>query len=576
MRTETVADLLARALFQAGVKRIYGLVGDSLNGITESLRKQGEIEWIHVRHEESAAFAAGAEAHLTGNLAVCAGSCGPGNLHLINGLFDCHRSRVPVLAIAAQIPSAEIGRNYFQETHPQNLFQECSHYCELVTTAAQMPGVLETAIRVSVGERGVAVIVLPGDIALTEMPAEERLSAHLLPTPPIVRPRDSELASLATMLNAAPRVTLLCGRGCFGARSELMRLAEALKSPIVHALGGKEGVEHDNPYDVGMTGLIGFSSGFHAMRECDMLLMLRTDFPYRQFYPTTAKIAQVDLRAANLGRRCPIDIGLVGDVAATIDALLPFLMPKQNQEHLNQCLANYAEARKGLDELAVGHPGRKPIHPQYLAKVVSDLTAQDTVFTCDVGTPTIWAARYLKLGHNRRLVGSFVHGSMANAMPQAIGAQAAFKGRQVVALCGDGGFAMLMGDFITLVQQKLPVKIVIFNNGALGFVELEMKVAGILETGVELINPDFASMARAMGVFARRVEDPAELESAVREVLAHDGPALLDVLTNRQELSMPPNLELAQVTGFSLYLMKAVMNGRGEAVIDLAQTNLFR
>jgi pyruvate dehydrogenase (quinone) len=576
MRTETVADLLARALFQAGVKRIYGLVGDSLNGITESLRKQGEIEWIHVRHEESAAFAAGAEAHLTGNLAVCAGSCGPGNLHLINGLFDCHRSRVPVLAIAAQIPSAEIGRNYFQETHPQNLFQECSHYCELVTTAAQMPGVLETAIRVSVGERGVAVIVLPGDIALTEMPAEERLSAHLLPTPPIVRPRDSELASLATMLNAAPRVTLLCGRGCFGARSELMRLAEALKSPIVHALGGKEGVEHDNPYDVGMTGLIGFSSGFHAMRECDMLLMLGTDFPYRQFYPTTAKIAQVDLRAANLGRRCPIDIGLVGDVAATIDALLPFLMPKQNQEHLNQCLANYAEARKGLDELAVGHPGRKPIHPQYLAKVVSDLTAQDTVFTCDVGTPTIWAARYLKLGHNRRLVGSFVHGSMANAMPQAIGAQAAFKGRQVVALCGDGGFAMLMGDFITLVQQKLPVKIVIFNNGALGFVELEMKVAGILETGVELINPDFASMARAMGVFARRVEDPAELESAVREVLAHDGPALLDVLTNRQELSMPPNLELAQVTGFSLYLMKAVMNGRGEAVIDLAQTNLFR
>jgi pyruvate dehydrogenase (quinone) len=576
MRTETVADLLARALFQAGVKRIYGLVGDSLNGITESLRKQGEIEWIHVRHEESAAFAAGAEAHLTGNLAVCAGSCGPGNLHLINGLFDCHRSRVPVLAIAAQIPSAEIGRNYFQETHPQNLFQECSHYCELVTTAAQMPGVLETAIRVSVGERGVAVIVLPGDIALTEMPAEERLSAHLLPTPPIVRPRDSELASLATMLNAAPRVTLLCGRGCFGARSELMRLAEALKSPIVHALGGKEGVEHDNPYDVGMTGLIGFSSGFHAMRECDMLLMLGTDFPYRQFYPTTAKIAQVDLRAANLGRRCPIDIGLVGDVAATIDALLPFLMPKQNQEHLNQCLANYAEARKGLDELAVGHPGRKPIHPQYLAKVVSDLTAQDTVFTCDVGTPTIWAARYLKLGHNRRLVGSFVHGSMANAMPQAIGAQAAFKGRQVVALCGDGGFAMLMGDFITLVQQKLPVKIVIFNNGALGFVELEMKVAGILETGVELINPDFASMARAMGVFARRVEDPAELESAVREVIAHDGPALLDVLTNRQELSMPPNLELAQVTGFSLYLMKAVMNGRGEAVIDLAQTNLFR
>jgi len=446
----------------------------------------------------------------------------------------------------------------------------------MVTTPAQMPGVLETAIRVAVGERGVAVIVMPGDVALLKMPAGERLSANLLPAPAVIRPRDSELESLAKMLNAQERVTLLCGRGCFGARSELLRLADALNSPIVHALGGKEGVEHDNPYDVGMTGLIGLSSGYHAMLECDMLLMLGTDFPYRQFYPTNAKIAQIDLRAANLGRRCPIDLGLVGDVATTIDALLPLLSTKQNREHLNRCLANYAEARKGLDELAVGHSGHKPIHPQYLAKVVSELTAQDTVFTCDVGTPTIWAARYLKLGGDRRLVGSFVHGSMANAMPQAIGAQAAFPGRQVVALCGDGGFAMLMGDFITLVQQKLPVKIVIFNNGTLGFVELEMKVAGMLETGVELINPDFAAMARAMGVFARRVEDPSELKAAVREVLAHDGPALLDVITNRQELSMPPKAELAQVTGFGLYLMKAVMNGRGDEVIDLARTNLFR
>jgi pyruvate dehydrogenase (quinone) len=576
MSTETVADMLTRALLQAGVRRVFGLVGDSLNAITDSLRKQGEIDWIHVRHEESAAFAAGAEAHLTGNLAVCAGSCGPGNLHLINGLFDCHRSRVPVLAIAAQIPSAEIGRNYFQETHPQNLFQECSHYCEMVTNPAQMPGVLETAIRVAVGERGVAVIVMPGDVALLKIPLGGRLSADLLPKPAVIRPRDSELESLAKMLNAKQRVTLLCGRGCFDARPQLMRLAEALKSTIVHALGGKEGVEHDNPYDVGMTGLIGFSSGYYAMLECDMLLMLGTDFPYRQFYPTNAKIAQIDLRATNLGRRCPIDLGLVGDVATTLEALLPLLTKKQNHDHLNRCLSNYAEARKGLDELAVGQPGRKPIHPQYLAKVVSDLAGEDTVFTCDVGTPTIWAARYLKLGGNRRLIGSFVHGSMANAMPQAIGAQAAFPGRQVVALCGDGGFTMLMGDFITLVQQKLPVKIVIFNNGTLGFVELEMKVAGMLETGVELINPDFASMARAMGVFACRVEDPADLEAGVREVLAHDGPALLDVITNRQELSMPPKTELAQVTGFSLYLMKAVMNGKGDEVIDLARTNLFR
>lgn len=576
MRIETVADMLTSTLARAGVKRIYGVAGDSLNAITDSLRKQGEIDWINVRHEESAAFAAGAEAHLTGNLAACSGSCGPGNLHLINGLFDCHRSRVPVLAIAAQIPSAEIGRDYFQETHPQNLFQECSLYCEMVTNPEQMPGVLETAIRVAAGERGVAVIVLPGDVALLNMPAKSRFSTDLLPKLAFIRPHDSELEALAEMLNGAERVTLLCGRGCFGARAEVLRLADALKSPIVHALGGKEGIEHDNPYDVGMTGLIGFSSGYDAMCECDMLLMLGTDFPYRQFYPTEAKIAQVDIRAANLGRRCSLDLGLIGDVAATIEALLPLLTKRQNDAHLTRCLRSYAEARKGLHDLAVGTPGRKPIHPQFLTKVVSELAANDTVFTCDVGTPTIWAARYLQLGGNRRLVGSFVHGSMASAMPQAIGAQAAFPGRQVVALCGDGGFTMLMGDFITLMQQKLPVKIVIFNNSSFGLVELEMKVAGLLETGVELINPDFASMARAMGVVGHRVEDPGDLEAAVRDVLAYDGPALLDVLTNRHELSMPPKTDFKHLAGFSLYLMKAVMNGRGDEVIELARTNLAR
>jgi len=576
MSADTVADLFVQVLGRAGVRRIYGVVGDSLNGITESLRKQGRIDWIHVRHEETAAFAAGAEAHLTDTLAVCAGSCGPGNLHLINGLFDCHRSRVPVLAIAAQIPSAEIGRNYFQETHPQILFAECSHYCEMVSTPEQMPGVLETAIRTAVGRRGVAVVVIPGDVALLKAPVGARLSTALLPPTPRVRPRDGDLGELAGMLNAADRVTLLCGRGCVGAHDDLMRLADTLKSPIVHALGGKEGVAWDNPFDVGMTGLIGFSSGYHAMRTCDMLLLLGTDFPYRQFYPEEAKIAQVDLRAENLGRRCPIDLGLVGDVGATIAALLPRLDPKPDRAHLDDSLAKYAEARQGFDDLAVGHPGHKPIHPQYLAKVVSDVAADDAVFTCDVGTPTIWAARYLKMNGRRRLVGSFAHGSMANALPQALGAQASSPGRQVVSLSGDGGFTMLMGDFITLTQHNLPVKVVVFNNGTLAFVEMEMKVAGFLETGVDLANPDFAAMARAMGVFARRVEDPADLEAATREVFAHDGPALLDVLTNRQELAMPPKTGLAQVAGFGLYALKAVLNGRGDDVIDLARSNLLR
>jgi len=576
MSKTNVAELIVRALQQAGVERVYGLVGDSLNAITEALRQHGDIAWIHTRNEEAAAFAAGSEAHLTGSLAVCAGSCGPGNLHLINGLFDCHRSRVPVLAIAAQIPSAEIGRAYFQETHPQNLFGECSHFCELISSPEQLPGVLETAIRVAVAERGVSVIVVPGDVAMQAVPDAAKLSPAIVPAPALVRPRDRELDELAKLLNASSRVTLLCGRGCYGHHDPLLGLARALQSPIVHALGGKEGVEWDNPFDVGMTGLIGFSSGYHAMMDCDMLLMLGTDFPYRQFYPTDAKVAQVDVRAASLGRRCRIDLGVLGDVGTTIAALLPRLAPKTDRAHLDGCLSKYASAREGLDDLAVGHPGHKPIHPQFLAKTISDLAAEDAIFTCDVGTPTIWAARYLRMNGKRRLVGSFNHGSMANAMPQAIGAQVSFPGRQVISLSGDGGFAMLMGDMLTFVQHKLPAKIVVFNNGTLGFVEMEMKAAGFLDTGVELVNPDFAALAGAAGFFARRVEDPADLAEATRAVLAHDGPALLDVVTAKQELSIPPKIGIEQMKGFSLWMAKAVLNGRGSEVLDLARTSLFR
>jgi pyruvate dehydrogenase (quinone) len=570
------ADLITDVLHAVGVRRIYGVVGDSLNGITDSLRRRGDIDWIHTRHEEAAAFAAGAEAHLTGQLAVCAGSCGPGNLHLINGLFDAHRSRVPVLAIAAHIPSAEIGRGYFQETHPEQLFRECSHYCELVSHPEQLPGVLEAAIRAAVGHRGVSVVVIPGDIALQEASATISTGISIAVRPPLVVPCDQDLDALAALLNAGERTTLLCGRGCAGAHDQLLQLAEVLKAPIVHALGGKEYVEYDNPYDVGMTGLIGFSSGYHAMLDCDTLLMLGTDFPYRQFYPPRAKIAQVDIRPENLGRRTRLDLGLVGDVSATISALLPRLETRQDRSHLDDALANYRKAREGLDDLATGKPGRKPIHPQYLARLISEHAADDAVFTFDVGTPTVWAARYLKMNGRRRLIGSLSHGSMANAMPQAIGAQCAFPGRQVISLSGDGGFAMLMGDFLTLVQQELPVKIVIFDNQVLGFVAMEMKASGFLETGTSLTNPDFAAMARAIGVHAVRVEDPGELEEAIKDVLAHDGPALLDVVTNTQELAMPPTIKLEQAKGFGLWALKAVMNGRGDELIEVARTNLLR
>ncbi|MBR1246568.1 ubiquinone-dependent pyruvate dehydrogenase [Bradyrhizobium sp. AUGA SZCCT0169] len=576
MPIDTVADLIAETLIQAGVKRIFGVVGDSLNGLTEALRKREVIDWVHVRHEEVAAFAASAEAQITGGLAVCAGSCGPGNLHLINGLFDAHRSRTPVLAIAAQVPSAEIGGGYFQETHPQDLFRECSHYCELVSDTAQLPYVLENAIRAAVGRRGVAVLVIPGDIALRLAPSRGiSPNAGLLPKAPVVRPDETELAALAELLNGAKRVTLFCGRGCAGAHPSLMRLADKLKSPMVHALGGKEHVEFDNPYDVGMTGFIGFSSGYAAMHACDVLLMLGTDFPYKQFLPTGAKIAQVDIRPENLGRRCKLDLGLVGDVAVTIEALLPRLTAKDDRRHLDDSAAHYKKARAGLDELARGTPGHKPIHPQYLARLLSEAASDDAVFTADVGTPTIWAARYLVMNGRRRLLGSWVHGSMANAMAHAIGAQASQPGRQVVSMSGDGGFAMLMGDLITLRQMKLPVKIVIFNNGVLGFVALEMKASGFIETGVDLENPDFAAMARAMGIHARRVEDPGDLPQAIREILAHDGPAVLDVVTARQELSMPPTITAEQVKGFSLWVLRAVMSGRGDEVLDLAKTNLL-
>ncbi len=576
MANTKVADVVTETLHIAGVRRIYGVVGDSLNGITDSLRRRGDIDWIHVRHEEAAAFAAGAEAHLTGELAVCAGSCGPGNLHLINGLFDCHRSRVPVLAIAAHIPSAEIGRGYFQETHPESLFRECSHYCELVSSPEQLPGVLESAIRAAVGMRGVAVVIIPGDVALRELNAKPSAGASLAIRQPVVQPAEADVDALAQLLNGSGKVTLLCGRGCAGARDDLLKLAETLKAPIVHAFGGKEYVEYDNPYDVGMTGLIGFSSGYHAMLNCDTLLMLGTDFPYRQFYPTEAKIAQVDVRAENLGRRARLDLGVVGDVSATIDALLSKLKSRTDRAYLDACLAHYRKAREGLDELATGQPGRKPIHPQYLAKLISDAAADDAVFTFDVGTPSIWAARYLQMNGRRRLIGSLVHGSMANAMPQAIGAQAAYPGRQVISLSGDGGFTMLMGDFLTLVQHKLPVKVVVFNNHTLGFVALEMKAGGYLETGTSLVNPDFAAVARAAGVHAIRVEDPGDLAAAVKDILAHDGPALLDVVTNTQELALPPSIKLEQAKGFGLWALRTVINGRGDELIELAKTNLFR
>ena len=570
-----VADLLVEVLAEAGVQRIYGVSGDSLNGITDSMRARKNLEWIHVRHEETAAFAAGAEAHLTGKLAVCAGSCGPGNLHLINGLYDCHRNRVPVVAIAAQIPSSEIGSGYFQETDPKHLFAQCSHYCELVSQPEQMPRVLEIAMQTALSRRGVAVIALPGDVALRD--AVERAPRLHFPTPqPTVCPSEDEINTLADLLNRSKKITILGGAGCAGAHAELIELAGKLQAPIVHALRGKEFIEYDNPFDVGMTGLLGFSSGYHAMMNCDVLLMLGTDFPYQQFFPKDATIAQIDLRGEQLGRRTKVDYGLIGDTKTTLRSLLPKLEQNQDDAHLRRSLEHYRKARKGLDEMATGKSGKKPIHPQYVTRVVDQLASEDAIFTCDVGTPTIWAARYLTMNGKRRLLGSFNHGSMANALPQAIGAQITYPGRQVISISGDGGLAMLMGDLLTLKQHELPVKTIVLRNDSLAFVELEMKASGFVDFGTDLRNPEFATIAEGAGILGLKAETPEQVEPMIAQAFKHDGPALVEVLVSRQELSMPPTITLEQAKGFGLFMAKAVLSGRGDEIIDLARVNLLR
>jgi pyruvate dehydrogenase (quinone) len=573
--SKNLAELLIETLAQAGVQRLYGLSGDSLNGITDALRKQKQIEWIHVRHEETAAFAAGAEAHLTGKLAVCAGSCGPGNLHLINGLYDCQRSRVPVLAIAAQIPSSEIGSNYFQETHPEHLFAQCSYYCELISHPEQMPRVLEIAMQTATARRGVSVIAIPGDVALRPATvAAPRL--HFAPPRPTVSPSDDEIETLASVLQAARKITILGGAGCAGAHSQLLELARKLNAPIVHALRGKEFIEFDNPFDVGLTGLLGFSSGYHAMMNCDLLLMLGTDFPYTQFFPKNATIVQIDLRGEQLGRRTKVDYGFVGDVRSTLNALLPRLRQNPYPEHLQTSVAHYRDSRKQLDHLATASRPGEPIHPQFVVKLLDELAAPDAVFSCDVGTPTIWAARYLTMNGKRRLLGSFNHGSMANALPQAIGAQASHPGRQVITLSGDGGFSMLMGDLLSLRQLQLPVKIVVFKNNSLAFVELEMKAAGIVDFGTDLRNPDFAKMAEAVGMLGLTANASDEVAPMLARALKHDGPALVEVPVSRQELSLPPTITLEQMKGFSLFALRAVLNGHGDEIVDLAEVNLLR
>jgi pyruvate dehydrogenase (quinone) len=571
---QSVAEQFVDILAQAGVRRLYGVVGDSLNPIVDAVRRNAAVDWVHVRHEEVAAFAAGAEAQLTGKLAACAGSCGPGNLHLINGLFDAHRSHAPVLALASHIPGGEIGTAFFQETHPERLFVECSHYSELIATPEQMPRVLQSAIQHAVGLGGVSVVTLPGDVA--DRSAPEQGYQVALPTGlPSVRPGDGDLATLTRMVDEAERVTLFCGAGTAGAHEEVMAFADRINSPVGHALRGKEHIQYDNPFDVGMSGLLGYGAAYEAMHEADLLILLGTDFPYNAFLPQNVATVQVDVRPAHLGRRTKLDLAVWGDVRETLRALTPMVRAKADRRFLDRMLKKHADALEGVVKAYTRKVEKHiPIHPEYVASILDEEAADDAIFTVDTGMCNVWAARYLTPNGRRRVIGSFSHGSMANALPQAIGAQFLDRERQVVSMSGDGGFSMLMGDFLTLVQSDLPVKIVLFDNSSLGMVELEMMVAGLPPFGTTNKNPDFAAIARAAGAFGVRVDKPKQVRGALRDAFGHPGPALVDIVTDPNALSIPPKITAEQVQGFALSAGRAVLSGGVGRMVQMARSNL--
>ncbi|MQS12960.1 pyruvate dehydrogenase [Streptomyces kaniharaensis] len=564
---------MVEVLRQAGVERVYGVVGDSLNPVVDAIRRADGISWVHVRNEEAGAFAAAAEAELSGRLAVCAGSCGPGNTHLIQGLYDAQRSGLPVLALASHIPSGQIGSGFFQETHPERVFTDCSSWCEMLSAPAQLPRLLRIAVQHALGARGVSVLAFPGDVAA--LPAARPTGAgHFLTEQAVAAPPWSQVQALAEALNGARRVTLFCGAGVREAHAEVMAVAETLNAPVGHSLRGKEWIQHDNPFDVGMSGLLGYGACHEALHGADLVLLLGTDFPYDSFLPQ-AHTVQVDHDATRLGRRTVLDLAVHGDVAATLRAVLPLLARRTDRAFLDEMLRKHCKALEDV----VGAYTRDiekhlPIHPEYVASVLDEVAADDAVFTVDTGMNNVWAARYLQPNGRRRVIGSFLHGSMANALPHAIGAQLACPGRQVIAMAGDGGIGMLLGELLTVVKHRLPVKTVVFNNGALGMIKLEMLVSGYPESEIDNGDVDYAGIARAMGVPAKRVTEPGRVREVLAEALERPGPALVDVVTDPNALSIPPHITAAQVKGFALAAGRTVLSGGVGRMIDLARSNL--
>lgn len=561
----TVAEVIVKTLEDAGVRRCYGIPGDTLNHVTDAIRTSG-IRWVHVRHEEAAGFAAGADAMLTGELAACAGSCGPGGLHFINGLFESHRNRAPVVLIASQIVRDELGFDFPQEVDFKSVYASCSVFCEEIRTPAQARRMTAMAAQAALSRRGVAILIVPADVSSAKAPDEPDFAVHR--ASPVVVPSDAELDRLASAINGGTKVAIYGGSGCERAHDAVVALADRLKAPIARTSRAKDFLEHDNPFDVGMTGIFGSESGYHALMSCDVLLLLGCDFAWRQFYPEKATILQVDLDGSHLGRRHPVDVGVVGDVGPTLEALLPRVAERDDDAFLRECLDHKrkADEREAAHD-KVGKGGA--IHPQYLTEMISRLAAPDAVFTADGGSPMVWCLRHVASTGRNRTVVSLSHGTMANAMPQALGAKAAFPDRQCIALSGDGGIAMMLGDLLTAVQERLPIKVAVFDNGALDFVEIEQKVEGLLDAYTGLVNPDFSKLAEAIGFRGWRVERGEDLEAAVVAWLAEPGPALLDVVTDRFELVMPPKVKPGQVAGMALYSAKAVLGGRGNDVLGL-------
>jgi pyruvate dehydrogenase (quinone) len=566
-----VADQLVNMLIENGVKRIYAVAGDSLNELNDAVRRNGKIKWIHVRHEETGAYAAAAEAELEG-LACCAGSCGPGHVHLINGLYEAQRTGVPVIAIASTIDTQEFGMDYFQGTNTIRLFDDCSCYNQVATTAAQVPRMFQAAIQHAIHHKGVAVFGLPGDVSA--LPAEDCISSmHNYTSDTILRPADHELQHLAAILNRHAKISIFCGIGAKDAHDEVVALAGLLKAPIGYSFRGKMGMQYNNPYEVGMTGLLGLPSAYHSMHEADVVLLLGTDFPYTPFMPVKNKIIQIDEKPEKLGRRAKLEMGLCGKIKDTLQALAPFITNKEDDRFLRVQLDLYDKVKHHLHANVNDKGSRDLIQPEFVAATLNDLADDDAIFTMDTGMCCVWGARYIQATGQRKMLGSFNHGSMANAMPMAIGASLCYPERQVFALCGDGGLSMLLGDLATIKQYQLPIKLIVFNNRALGMVKLEMEVQGLPDNETDMVNPDFALVAEAMGFKGITVHNSGEVKKAFEDALAESGPVLLNIMTNPNALAMPPKIEWEQVKGYTLSMTKLILGGRMDEVLDTVKAN---